>query len=115
MKHMELEGMSADDLWSLHVEVTQLLQKKIQAEKLALEKRLKLLETPVSARRPYPPVSPKYRNPDHPSETWSGRGKQPRWLVARLKAGGRIDDFRIRRVANKRKLRAAAPMHDRHA
>jgi DNA-binding protein H-NS len=115
MKHMELEGMSADDLWSLHVEVTQLLQKKIQAEKLALEKRLKLLENPVSARRPYPPVSPKYRNPDHPSETWSGRGKQPRWLVARLKAGGRIDDFRIRRVANKRKPRAAAPMHDRHA
>ena len=103
MKHMELEGMSADDLWSLHVEVTQLLQKKIQVEKLALEKRLKLLKAPVfSARRPYPPVSPQYRNPDRPSETWSGRGRQPRWLVAQLKAGGRIDDFRIKRVANKR-------------
>jgi DNA-binding protein H-NS len=66
MTQMELEGMSADDLWSLHVEVTQLLHEKMQAEKLALEKRLKLLKTPVSARRPYPPVSPKYRNPDHP-------------------------------------------------
>jgi DNA-binding protein H-NS len=95
MKHMELEGMSADDLWSLHVELTQLLHEKIQAEKLALENRLKLLETPVSARRPYRPVSPQYRNPDHPSETWSGRGKQPRWLVAALKKGKHLEDFRI--------------------
>src|SRR5262245_47199327 len=100
MTQMELEGMSAYDLWSLHVEVTQLLHEKLQAEKLALEKRLKLLETPVSTRRPYPPVSPKYRNPDRPSETWSGRGKRPRWLVAQMKAGGRIDDFKIKRVAN---------------
>src|SRR5206468_7350413 len=48
------------------------------------------------------PVQPKYRNPDNPSETWSGRGRQPRWLVAQLRAGGRIDDFSIKRVANKR-------------
>jgi DNA-binding protein H-NS len=90
------------------LEVAQLLQEKIKAERLALEKRLRvlntplLLKTPVSERRPYPPVSPKYRNPERPSETWSGRGKQPRWLVAHLKSGRRIDDFAIRKVANKR-------------
>ena len=105
MKRIELEQMSSDDLWSLHLEVTQLLQEKIEAERLMLERRLKIL-TPlslkalVSERRPYPPVSPKYRNPERPSETWSGRGKQPRWLVAHLKSGGRIDDFAIRKVAN---------------
>jgi DNA-binding protein H-NS len=99
MERIELEGMSSDDLWSLHLELAQLLQEKIKAQRLALENRLKLLKVPVSARRPYPPVSPKYRNPDRPSETWSGRGRQPRWLAARLKAGGRIDDCR---VANKR-------------
>jgi DNA-binding protein H-NS len=107
MKRIELEQMSSDDLWSLHLEVTQHLQEKIKAERLALEKRLKILtplslKAPVSERRPYPPVSPKYRNPEQPSETWSGRGKQPRWLVAHLKSGGRIDDFAIRKVANKR-------------
>ena len=48
--------MGTDDLWSLHVEVSQLLQQKIQQEKLRLEERLKLLQTPVSERRPYPPV-----------------------------------------------------------
>jgi DNA-binding protein H-NS len=30
-----------------------------------------------------------------PSETWSGRGKTPRWLVAALKTGRRLEDFAI--------------------
>jgi DNA-binding protein H-NS len=108
MERIELERMSSDDLWSLHLEVAQLLQEKIKAERLALEKRLRvlnaplLLKAPVSERRPYPPVSPKYRNPERPSETWSGRGKQPRWLVSHLKSVRRIDDFAIRKLANKR-------------
>src|SRR3546814_2122719 len=25
-------------------------------------------------------VAPKYRNPANPKETWTGRGKQPRWM-----------------------------------
>jgi DNA-binding protein H-NS len=102
MKRSELDRMNIDDLWSLHVEVTQLLQQRIQTEKLQLEERLKRLEAPVSGRRPYPPVPPKYRNPDQPSETWAGRGKQPRWLVEQLRSGKRIDDFRIKKVANRR-------------
>jgi DNA-binding protein H-NS len=101
MKRAELDRMNTDDLWSLHVEVSQLLQERIQAEKLRLEECLKQLEAPVSGRRPYPPVPPKYRNPEEPSETWAGRGKQPRWLVAKLQAGERIDDFRIK-AANRR-------------
>src|SRR6476659_10726480 len=102
MKRVELDGMSTDDLWSLHVELSQLLQQRIQQEKLQLDERLKRLQTPVSGRRPYPPVHAKYRNPDHPSETWAGRGKQPRWLVAQLGSGKRIDDFRIKQAANRR-------------
>ena len=103
MKRAELDRMSTDDLWSLHAEVSQLLQQKIEQEKLQLDERLKRLQAPVSGRRPYPPVSPKYRNPDQPSETWAGRGKQPRWLVAQLRSGRRIEDFRIR-VRNKRQI-----------
>lgn len=26
------------------------------------------------------PVPPKYRNPNDPSQTWSGRGRQPGWF-----------------------------------
>lgn len=40
-------------------------------------------------------VKPKYRNKK--GETWAGRGKTPRWLVAELKAGKKKDDFLIAR------------------
>jgi len=101
MKRVELDRMSADDLWLLHLEVSRLLQGKIQTEKLRLEEWLKQLETPVAGSRLYPPVSPKYRNPDQPSETWAGRGRQPRWLIAQLRSGKRIDDFRIKNAGNR--------------
>jgi DNA-binding protein H-NS len=100
MERAELDRMSTDDLWLLHVEVSQLLQQRIKQHKLQLDERLKQLEAPVSGHRPYPQVFPKYRNPDQPSETWAGRGKQPRWLVAQLRSGRRIEDFSIR---NKRR------------
>ena len=47
MKRAEFERMGTDDLWSLHVKVSQLLQQKIQQEKLQLEERLKQLQIPV--------------------------------------------------------------------
>ena len=107
MKRAELDRMSTDDLWSLHVEVSQLLQQIIKQKKLRLEERLTRLQTPVSGRRPYAPVSPKYRNPDQPSETWAGRGKQPRWLVAQLKLGRRIEDFSIRNKRRDRRVESS--------
>ena len=36
---------------------------------------------------------PKYRNPDDPSQTWSGRGRRPRWVVQSLEAGRTLDDL----------------------
>jgi DNA-binding protein H-NS len=41
-------------------------------------------------------VPPKYRNPENADETWSGRGKQPRWLQAHTSKGRVLDDFLIR-------------------
>jgi DNA-binding protein H-NS len=41
-------------------------------------------------------VAPKYRNPDNPAETWTGRGKQPRWLAAHTGNGRNLDEFLIR-------------------
>jgi DNA-binding protein H-NS len=108
MKKIDLESMTLDDLWSLHEEISTILLTRIQAEKLELEKRLAVLNPGMSAideigdpdvqigkpRRKYPQVLPKYRNPQT-SETWSGRGKQPRWLVAAIKLGHSMDEFRI--------------------
>ena len=41
-------------------------------------------------------VAPKYRNPSNPKETWTGRGKQPRWLAAETGKGRKLDDFLIK-------------------
>ena len=37
----------------------------------------------------------KYANPDNRTETWTGRGRKPNWLVAKLKKGANIADFAI--------------------
>ena len=37
----------------------------------------------------------KYKNPDNHSETWTGRGRKPNWLVAKLGKGAKMADFEI--------------------
>jgi len=37
----------------------------------------------------------KYVNPDDRSQTWTGRGRRPDWLLARLKKGASLDSFKI--------------------
>ena len=103
MKRSDLEMLSTEELWVLHEKVAATLIAKIVAEKKVLEDRLSRLnrrfqveqtsETPE--RRSYPTVFPKFRNPEQPSETWTGRGKKPRWLTEQLKSGKQLDDFRI--------------------
>lgn len=121
-KKFNLNALSTDEMWQLHNEIGRLLATRLTSEKRELEKILARLRSereltqsrPVEGqsknvargRRSYPRVLPKYRNPNEPSETWSGRGKQPRWLTAALKAGHAIEDFVISNVGlNKGKSR----------
>jgi DNA-binding protein H-NS len=97
MRQINWDGMSLDELWMLHEKIAETLARRIADQRRILEKRLRELTERYQqrSRRPYPKVLPKYRNPNRPSETWSGRGKQPRWLTAQLRSGKRIDDFVI--------------------
>lgn len=107
MRRTELERMPLDDLWALHLEISDTLASKLLSEKRVLEERLSQLTSNSAPdagsrmveRRPYPMVPPKFQNPEVPFETWAGRGKHPRWLTEQLKTGRRIDDFRIQRAA----------------
>lgn len=40
-------------------------------------------------------VSPQYHNPSDNSQTWTGRGRQPKWVVDALAKGKKLDDLRI--------------------
>lgn len=37
----------------------------------------------------------KFRNTQNENETWTGRGKQPKWLVLALENGAKLEDFLI--------------------
>ena len=37
-------------------------------------------------------VQAKYRNPDDPTQQWSGRGRQPAWVKALIASGKSLDD-----------------------
>src|SRR5689334_25431789 len=119
-KKLELETMSLDELWLLHEKTSAILSARIKAEKHELEKRLAVLNRGMDIldrsgeiqpfrgqpRRKYPRVLPKYRNPQT-SETWSGRGKRPRWLVAAMKSGSKIEEFRIDEAGGSKNRRRA--------
>ena len=104
MKDSQLEEMSLDDLWSLHETILGILDRRLEEEKHKLQQRLDELgrktsqpSAAIRPRRPYPKVEPKFRNPQDPDQTWSGRGKKPRWIVQHLKSGKKLDELHIRK------------------
>lgn len=105
MNTAHFNSLSVDELWILHQEVAAKLTQKMLVQKAHLEERLHRIGLANEAtrfnrkRRPYPPVRPKYRNPKNPAETWSGRGRLPRWLRPQLRGGRDLDDFLIDRAS----------------
>jgi DNA-binding protein H-NS len=105
---IDLDSMSADQLWSLHEEICEILSSRIMEQKRELDKRLAVLHAssettlePTSpksgkSRRKYPKVLPQFFNPET-AKTWAGRGKQPRWLILAQESGRNIEEFRIKR------------------
>jgi DNA-binding protein H-NS len=37
----------------------------------------------------------RFRNPADESQTWTGRGRQPKWIAEAVSGGKSLDDFRI--------------------
>lgn len=117
MKSINLKQLSVDDLLTLRNRINAMLESRVDRERRELESRLKRLQhfkasaaerrNPASAAttaakrarkkklKANGKVAPKYRNPENPSETWAGRGLQPRWLRAALNDGKKIGDFQI--------------------
>jgi DNA-binding protein H-NS len=40
-------------------------------------------------------LAPRYRNPADQSQTWTGRGRQPKWIADALAKGQSLDDFKF--------------------
>jgi DNA-binding protein H-NS len=102
---VNLKSMSIDKLSKLKDQIEILLRTKIGDKRQTLQTELARLSR-FSTSRYAPkgsgsrgPVAPKYRNPENPSETWTGRGLRPRWLVAAMRGGRKLEHFSIAQTA----------------
>ena len=72
------------------------IEKKLKDEGFTA---LEVLGSKVKARPE--PLPAKYADPDEASLTWSGKGRMPGWLQARLDAGAELISFVINSDAKK--------------
>lgn len=69
-----------------------------QAEQMAANHGLSFEDLfPNKEKRPYKKrkSGKLYANPDNRNETWSGMGRTPRWMTAKIEEGYSKEDFRI--------------------
>lgn len=60
-----------------------------------------LIAEPNKSKKASKKASIKYRNPENEHQVWTGRGKQPKWLVLALKNGAKLEDFLVPSVSEK--------------
>ena len=99
-QNIKLDEFSIPELQELLGLASAELEKKIETRRQELREEWRRkaeaeglrFENIVSAReRSRRPSQPQYRNPDDPSQVWSGRGRKPRWLK-KIQAGPKIDE-----------------------
>lgn len=102
MKDILLQKLSFKELTELRAKVDHLLSQKRESERLELLSKLEneaqkhgftTSELFGKGTKKGQKAPIKYQNPKNPSETWTGRGRQPRWMVA---AGGDPKRFLIK-------------------
>jgi DNA-binding protein H-NS len=103
MARVNLSGMSVEALMDLRKRVDEMLHERRaelqrQLERMAVVGGARVVRGGGSVLKGRK-VPPKYRGPS--GETWAGRGAKPRWLVAAIKGGKKLDDFLIDKSALK--------------
>lgn len=103
---IDLNNLSLKELKDLQSRVAKAVSsfdaRRKKADLAALEEKARELGyaslaelTGEKATRKRAPAQAKYANPADRSDTWSGRGRQPRWFAAAMAAGKSPDDMAI--------------------
>ena len=102
---MDINSLSLEELKKLQKDVEKAInsfeeraRKKAFAEADAIARQHgftieQLLDKSAKPQRPA--VAPKYANPNDKSQTWTGRGRKPRWVVEALSSGKALEDLAI--------------------
>lgn len=105
---MDLSALSVAELNKLLSDIPKEIARREKGEKARVRKELEALaaaqgysleellsDAGATAKRAAKPVAAKYRHPDEPALTWSGRGRQPKWIAEFLAKGGKIETLVI--------------------
>lgn len=103
MATINVDKMSLKDLLELEARVKRAITNAKERERSDLKQKIASLAENAGftvselfgSGRKGSKVAIKYRNKDNPSETWTGRGRQPKWLAAKLAKGAKLNDFSI--------------------
>ena len=108
MAKLELEKMSDAELGELAGAVAQEQERRQEAARKAALAQIKELAAGLGmtvkellasqdkrGAGPKGKGEPKYRNPDNPDQTWTGKGMRPGWFVAAQERGIAREDMRI--------------------
>jgi DNA-binding protein H-NS len=100
-----LEKMSYAELSEMEVRIERLKVEKQDAERKAVRQRIidmakqhgfEVQDLFGKGHKGKGSVAPKYRDPKNPENTWTGRGRMPRWMVAATKGGkAKKEDYLI--------------------
>jgi DNA-binding protein H-NS len=101
----DLEKMSYAELAAMEVQIERLKVEKQNSERVSIRKELTDLakqrgfdihELFGKGRKGKGTVAVKYRDPKNPANTWTGRGRMPRWMAAATKGNkAKKEDFLI--------------------
>src|SRR5690348_17299693 len=115
ISHLDLENLPDDQLRELQSRVREIINRRVQgrldeyrlmAKEAGYQLSLFKIGEEPERRRGHGergrqdhrrgPLPAKYRNPDNPSEIWSGRGIPPRWLRELMERTGKPkEDFLV--------------------
>jgi DNA-binding protein H-NS len=92
----DIEKMSLIELKEMETRIARLVIQRREEERATLKEQIAALarahgfdvrELVGRGKGGNGSVAAKYRDPQNPENTWSGRGRMPRWLVAATKGG----------------------------
>lgn len=105
---MDLSSLSTLELKSLLDQIPAEIKRREKQEKSRIRNELEELaaksgytldellgEASEKVRKVTKPVAVKYRHPQDTSLVWTGRGRQPKWVVEFIASGGALENLAV--------------------
>lgn len=102
---IDLDAMTIKELQELISEANSTIERKQEDEKKKLLSEMRQMaedrgfdydELTGAKKKERKRAAPKYQNPDNLKQTWSGMGRQPKWIEEQLASGKSLQDLEIK-------------------